>query len=95
MPIAYHVYNWHHIPFNVEYPHFLPAKPEFTENIKKLKDGGIYVMPYINAVSWDTEDIEGGHEINFKNCGKTAVFVVTRPFPKLPQRLPNLSYLLP
>ena len=55
-PVAYHVYNWHHIPFNVEYPHFMPPKEGTVEGFKKLRNEDIYIMPYINAVSWETED---------------------------------------
>ncbi|MBR4949776.1 MAG: hypothetical protein IKZ25_03260 [Clostridia bacterium] len=70
VPLAYHVYNWHNIPFNIEYPHFMPAKDNFKEGLKRLKAEGIYVLPYINAVSWETRDGEMGHEINFENTGK-------------------------
>lgn len=69
VPIAYHVYNWHEIPFNIEYPHFLPAKEEFVEGIKKLHERPIYVLPYINAGSWEIHDAEMGHEVNFENTG--------------------------
>ena len=69
LPIAYHVYNWCKIPFNIEYPHFLPAKETFLENAPKLREQGIYVMPYINAVSWERRDGEMGHAINFDNTG--------------------------
>lgn len=70
VPIAYHVYNWHQIPFNVEYPHFLPAKDEFVRGAKEMQDNGVYVVPYINSVSWETTDGLLGHEINFDNTGK-------------------------
>lgn len=70
VPIAYHVYNWHHIPFNVEYPHFMPEKPGFREGAEKLQAHGIYVLPYINSVSWEGRDFESGHEVNFENTGK-------------------------
>lgn len=69
MPIAYHVYNWCKIPFNIEFPHFLPAKETFLENAPKLREKGICVMPYINAVSWEMRDGEMGHEVNFDNTG--------------------------
>lgn len=69
VPIGYHVYNWHKIPFNIEYPHFLPAKDTFVENAPKLREKDILVMPYINAVSWEKRDGEMGHEINFDNTG--------------------------
>lgn len=57
-PIGYHVYNWHWIPFNNDYPHYLPAKKEFCENVQKLREHNIRVMPYINARLWDTRDKE-------------------------------------
>ncbi len=69
VPIAYHVYNWHEIPFNIEYPHFLPAKEEFTNHLGELRNHNIYVIPYINAKSWEMNDAEMGHEINFSNTG--------------------------
>ena len=70
VPVAYHVYNWHEIPFNIEYPHFMPAKPEFNVGAKKLRENGIYVFPYINAMSWEARDFEAGHEVTFENTGK-------------------------
>lgn len=69
VPIAYHVYNWHQIPFNIEYPHFLPAKETFLAHAEELRDNSIYVLPYINAVSWEKHDGEMGHEVNFDNTG--------------------------
>ncbi len=71
VPIAYHVYNWHEISFNVDYPHFLPAKDEFEIGLKELKKHDIYVMPYINALSWESRDnFSGEYEITFENTGK-------------------------
>lgn len=68
--MAYHIYNWHSIPFNVEYPHFLPAKAGFSEGIKAIKENSnILIFPYTNAVSWDMDDTDGGYSINFKNTG--------------------------
>lgn len=58
VPIGYHVYNWHWIPFNNDYPHYLPAKKEFCENVQTLRDAGVRIMPYINARLWDTLDHE-------------------------------------
>lgn len=69
VPVAFHVYNWHEIPFNVEYPHFLPAKESFRKGLAELKKHGVSVFPYINAVSWETLDGEMGHEVNFENTG--------------------------
>ena len=70
VPLAYHVYNWHEIPFNIEYPHFLPAKKEFITGAKKLREHPIYILPYINAGSWEMHDAEMGHKCNFDNVGK-------------------------
>lgn len=67
--IAYHVYNWHEIAFNIEYPHFLPAKQEFLDHAEELRNNGVYVLPYINAISWEMNDGDAGHEMNFQNEG--------------------------
>jgi hypothetical protein len=53
VPMALHWYNWHHMRFDNLYPHFLPAKPGFSERVKELVDSGILVMPYINGSSAD------------------------------------------
>lgn len=73
VPIAYHVYNWHEIPFNIEYPHYMPAKQEFVDHIKDLQNHYIYVLPYINAVDWEMNDHEGGHSVTYKNTGYRCV----------------------
>ena len=69
VPVAYHVYNWHEIPFNINYPHFLPPRQKFLDGFKKLREGGVYVLPYINAVSWEKNDADEGFEENFENTG--------------------------
>ena len=69
VPVAYHVYNWHEIPFNINYPHFLPARQVFIDGLKKLQEEDIYVLPYINAVSWEKNDTDEGHTENFQNTG--------------------------
>ena len=69
LPLAYHVYNWHEIPFNINYPHFYPPKDEFKKGLEYLKNEDIYVLPYINGVSWETKDADEGFEINFENTG--------------------------
>ena len=69
VPVGYHVYNWHEIPFNIEYPHFLPAKKEFTDHLAELHAHNISVFPYINAVSWEMNDADAGHDVNFANTG--------------------------
>ena len=71
VPIAYHTYNWHEIPFNVDYPHFLPAKDEYRTGLAELKKHDIYVMPYINSLSWETRDnFSGKYNVTFENTGK-------------------------
>ena len=67
--VGYQVYNWHEIPFNINYPHFLPAREEFIQGAKRLKDAEIYVFPYINAVSWEMDDADEGFAENFANVG--------------------------
>lgn len=53
VPIGVHWYNWHHMKFDNEYPHFLPPKPGFAERVKDLESHGVLVMPYINGSSAD------------------------------------------
>lgn len=69
VPIGYHVYNWHEIPFNIEYPHFWPPKAAFRKGLAELKKHSVYVMPYINGVSWETRDGDAGHECSFEKTG--------------------------
>lgn len=88
VPIAFHVYNWHRIPFNIEYPHFLPPRERFLRGLTELKKHDIAVMPYINAVSWETLDGEMGHVVNFENTGYEGAVLdeygkrVTAPYPQ-------------
>jgi hypothetical protein len=58
VPIGYHLYNWHKIPFNNDYPHYFPTKSCVPEGLAELKRAGIKVMPYINALMWDLLDRE-------------------------------------
>ena len=53
VPMALHWYNWHHMPFDNLYPHFLPPKPGFSERVKELTARGLLIMPYINGSSAD------------------------------------------
>ncbi len=54
VPTAVHWYNWHQIPFDVEYPHYFPTKPGVAEGVAELQAAGVRVMPYINGRLWDT-----------------------------------------
>lgn len=75
VPIAAHPYSWHKIIFDVDYPHYMPAKKESIESFKAFKEADIYVAPYINAVSWDTKDGDSGYEMNFDNTGVHGVAI--------------------
>ncbi len=53
VPMGIQWYRWHHMPFDNQYPYFLPAKPGFEERVKELVDTGLLVVPYINGSSAD------------------------------------------
>ncbi len=53
-PVGIHWYNWHAIPFDVQYPNYFPTKDGFAEGVAELTSMGVVVMPYINARLWDT-----------------------------------------
>ena len=59
-PVGMHWYNWHHMPFDNEYPHFFPPKEGFRERVKELTDNGLLTMPYINGLiaDYDIPDFE-------------------------------------
>ena len=69
VPIGYHIYGWHQIPFNNDYPHFLPPRKRFLDKLPQLKAAGIRVMPYINALLWDTKD-GGNADFEFETLGR-------------------------
>ncbi|MCX7598588.1 MAG: DUF6259 domain-containing protein [Armatimonadetes bacterium] len=54
VPCGFHWYNWHQIPFDVNYPHYFPVKEGFAEGVRELQAAGVRVMPYINGRLWDT-----------------------------------------
>ncbi len=56
VPIGFHWYNWHAIPFDNDYPHYFPTKEGFAEGVRELQQAGLFVMPYINGRLWDTRD---------------------------------------
>lgn len=56
VPIGFHWYCWHTIPFDNDYPHYFPPVINFSTRVKYLQEKGIYVMPYINGRLWDTHD---------------------------------------
>ncbi len=69
LPVAYHIYNWHKNAFNIDYPHFLPAKDDFRAGVKKVQEAGIYIAPYINASSWESRDNAPTPEESFAVSG--------------------------
>lgn len=56
VPVGFHWYNWHQIPFDNDYPHYFPTKEGFADAVGKLQQQRVYVMPYINGRLWDTRD---------------------------------------
>lgn len=56
VPVGFHWYNWHAIPFDNDYPHYFPPKKGFQEDVRKIQSMGLYVMPYINGRLWDMRD---------------------------------------
>ncbi len=56
VPVGYHWYRWHKIPFDNDYPHYFPATDGFREGVRALHNANVYVMPYINGRLWDTRD---------------------------------------
>lgn len=66
---AAHIYFWHEIPFDNDYPHYFPIKENFQKEITKLKELGIRSMPYINGRLWDTKD-KGAEDWQFSSVAK-------------------------
>lgn len=56
LPVGFHWYNWHQIPFDNDYPHYFPPKGGMTAAVRELQKAGVRVMPYINGRLWDTRD---------------------------------------
>lgn len=64
LPVGFHWYNWHQIPFDNDYPHYFPTKTNFARGVAELQKSGIHVMPYINGRLWDTRD-RGAEDFEF------------------------------
>lgn len=64
VPVGFHWYNWHQIPFDNDYPHYFPVTDGFAEGVQELQKSGVYVMPYINGRLWDTHD-RGAEDYQF------------------------------
>lgn len=74
VPVGFHWYNWHQIPFDNDYPHYFPTKKGFAEAVARLQASGVYVMPYINGRLWDTRD-KGAEDFEF---GRLALPAATK-----------------
>ena len=71
VPVGFHWYSWHQIPFDNDYPHYFPAKPGFAEGVRDLQASSVYVMPYINGRLWDTHD-KGAEDFEFSRLALSA-----------------------
>ena len=67
--LAIHLYYWHQIPFDNDYPHYFPMRKNVLPGLKKLHEAGIKVMPYINGRLWDTRD-RGCEDYQFTSVAK-------------------------
>jgi len=72
VPVGFHWYNWHQIPFDNDYPHYFPFKDGFPEGVKDLQEHNVFVMPYINGRLWDTRD-KGLEDFQFSAVAKAGV----------------------
>lgn len=71
LPVGFHWYNWHQIPFDNDYPHYFPTKEGFLEGVRELQQAGVRVMPYINGRLWDTRD-GGLEDFEFSSLARPA-----------------------
>ena len=72
IPAGLHLYNWHQVPFDNDYPHYFPVKDGFGEAVAEIqKNGDCYVMPYINGRLWDTRD-KGMEDFQFTSIALPA-----------------------
>ncbi len=62
LPIAYHMYNWHWVPFNNDNPNYFPVHHDLKEGMMHLKQAGVRVVPYVQGYFWDMRDARGEDE---------------------------------
>ncbi len=72
LPVGFHWYNWHQIPFDNDYPHYFPPKEGFARAVAELQSSNVFVMPYINGRLWDTHD-RGANDFEFTRRALPAV----------------------
>ncbi len=68
-PSPVHLYDWHQIPYDTNYPHYFPPKDCFVAGSRKLRENGMRIMPYINGRLWDTHD-RGSEDWQFSAVAK-------------------------
>lgn len=89
LPVGYHIYNWHKNAFNIDYPHFLPEKDDFKEGVRRVRDEGIYIAPYINSSSWESRDNAPSAAESFAVAGIKAAAkdkdgkIIPKPYPQI------------
>lgn len=71
VPVGVHLYHWHKIPFDNDYPHYFPAREGVPEAIRRLRQAGVRVMPYVNGRLWDQRD-RGGEDGQFTAVARPA-----------------------
>ncbi len=71
VPLAFHWYTWHQIPFDNDYPHYFPTAEGFAEAVAEVQKDDIYVMPYINGRLWDVQD-RGAEDFQFSKIALPA-----------------------
>ncbi|MBM3880777.1 MAG: hypothetical protein FJ387_13855 [Verrucomicrobia bacterium] len=64
LPVGFHWYDWHQIPFDNDYPHYFPTKEGFAQGVAELQQSNVFVMPYINGRLWDSRD-RGAEDFEF------------------------------
>lgn len=94
-PIAAHSYFWHQIDFDTLYPHFLPAKENTVDRFSRMRDAGVYVIPYINGVCWGTLDGTAGYETNYDNTGVNGVALFPSGVPRIDNYANPLACMCP
>lgn len=71
VPVGFHWYSWHQIPFDNDYPHYFPTKDGFADAVRDLQAHNVFVMPYINGRLWDIHD-KGKDDFEFSKVAQPA-----------------------
>lgn len=57
LDVGIHWYGWHNSIFDFNYPEYFPAKRGVPEVMKRAKDEGHLIMPYLNVRLWDMNSV--------------------------------------